>query len=162
VGSRGRKAGATNKKRGGLIALSPRTFKRAVAWRVDQDYAKSLSLQDMLWLAAFNDRYYGADFRETRPLASSDVDSPSPPMAVWSDEDKREVYRANNRANRDLMTCAMPVDMDAPDAVVELGDAVDDDLTHLDDAEYKAAREAYRADPSPANRVRLHRTTKRR
>ena len=101
------------------------------------------------WLAQFNDRFYGADFR-----GESEV--------TWSTDDRREVYRAKNRANRDLMTCALPVDVDAPHETVELEDAVVDDLAHLDGAEYKTAREAYRADPSPANRVRLHRTTKRR
>jgi hypothetical protein len=101
------------------------------------------------WLAQFNDRFYGADFR-----GESEV--------MWSTDDRREVYRAKNRANRDLMTCALPVDVDAPHETVELEDAVVDDLVHLDQKEYKVAREAYRADPSPANRVRLHQTTKRR
>ena len=101
------------------------------------------------WLAQFNDRFYGADFR-------------GPAVHEWSTDERREVYRDKNRANRDLMTCALPVDVEVPHETVELEEVAIDDLAHLDWAEYKAAREAYRADPSPANRVRLHRTTKRR
>lgn len=149
MGERGRKAGATNRKRGGSAALTPATFPRSVAWRVDQDYVATLAPEHKEWLAQFNDRFYGADFR-----GESEV--------TWSTDERREVYRAKNRANRDLMTCALPVDVEAPHETVELEDAVIDDLAHLEMAEYKVARETYRADPSPANRVRLHATTKRR
>lgn len=149
MGERGRKAGATNRKRGGSAALAPATFPRSVAWRVDQDYVSTLAPEHKEWLAQFNDRFYGADFR-----GESEV--------TWSTDERREVYRAKNRANRDLMTCALPVDVEAPHETIELEDAVIDDLAHLETAEYKVARETYRADPSPANRVRLHRTTKRR
>jgi len=149
VGIRGRKAGATNRKRGGSAALAPATFPRSVAWRIDQDYVSKLTPEHKEWLAQFNDRYYGADFR-----GESEV--------TWSTNDRREVYRDKNRANRDLMTCALSVDVEVPHEVVELEDTVVDDLVHLDGKEYKVARETYRADPSPANRVRLHATTKRR
>jgi hypothetical protein len=149
VGERGRKAGATNRKRGGSAALAPSTFPRSVAWRVDQDYVATLGPSERAWLAQFNDRFYGADFRGESE-------------ATWSTDERREVYRDKNRANRDLMTCALPVDVEVPHEAVELEEAVVDDLAHLDAAEYKTAREAYRADPSPANRVRLHATTKRR
>ncbi len=149
MGSRGRKAGATNRKRGGTSGLVAGTYPRSVAWRVDQDYASTLGPTEREWLAQFNDRYYGADFRGESEVA-------------WSTNDRREVYRDKNRANRDMMTCALAVEAEAPHEVIELEDVVVDDLRHLDDAEYKAAREAYRANPSPANRVHLHRTTKRR
>ena len=150
MGKRGRQAGATNRKRGGSTALVAATYPRSVAWRVDVDYASTLAPEDKVWLGQFLDRYYGADFRGESE-------------AEWSTDDRREVYRDKNRANRDLMTCALPVDdLDVPDPVVDLEETVADDLPHLDGAEYKKAREAYRADPSPANRVRLHATTKRR
>ena len=149
MGIRGRKAGATNRKRGGSAALAPATFPRSVAWRVDQDYVSTLAPEHKEWLAQFNDRYYGADFRGES-------------TAPWSTNERREVYRDKNRANRDMMTCALPVDVEVPDETVELEETVVDDLVHLDQKEYKVAREAYRADPSPANRVRLHQTTKRR
>lgn len=126
------------------------TYPRSVAWRVDVDYAGTLAPSEKAWLGQFLDRYYGADFR-----GESEV--------TWSEDERREVYRAKNCANRDLMTCALPVDdLEVPDPVVELEETAADDLVHLNEAEYKQAREAYRADPSPANRVRLHRTTKRR
>ena len=149
MGHRGRKAGATNRKRGGSAALAPATFPRSVAWRVDQDYVGVLTPNEKEWLAQFNDRYYGADFRGESEVA-------------WSTDERRRVYRDKNRANRDLMTCALPVEAEVPQEAVELEETTVDDLAHLDAAEYKTAREAYRADPSPANRVRLHRTTKRR
>jgi hypothetical protein len=120
-----------------------------VAWRVDQDYAERLSTDERGWLAEFNDAYYGADFRGV-------AEEP------WTTEARRVVYRAKNAANRDLMTCSLPVDVEVPHEAVELEEAVVEDLAHLEAAEYKVAREAYRADPSPANRVRLNATTKRR
>jgi hypothetical protein len=116
---------------------------------VDQDYVSMLAPEHKEWLAQFNDRFYGADFRGES-------------STTWSTDERREVYRDKNRANRDLMTCSLPVDVEVPHETVELEEAVVEDLAHLEAAEYKVAREAYRADPSPANRVRLHATTKRR
>ncbi len=149
MGSRGRKAGATNRKRGGVAALAAAAFPRSIAWRVDQDYTRELPKDAREWLAAFNDRYYGADFR-----GESEVE--------WSVAERREIYRDKNRANRDLMTSALPADdVEPPDETVELEDLVTDDLDYLDDEVYKAAREAYRNDPSPANRVRLNWTKRK-
>ena len=79
----------------------------------------------------------------------------------WSTEDRRSVYRDKNRANRDLMTCALPVDVEVPDETVEMEELVYPNDGRLDGAKYKAAREAYRADPSPANRVRLNQARRR-
>lgn len=148
MGLRGRKAKATTQKRGGSAALAPATFPRSVAWRIDQDYVSALTPSEKQWLAEFNDRYYGADFR-----GESEV--------VWNETERREVYRRKNMANRDLMTCALPAEVEPPAPVVELEETAVDDLRHLDDLEYKVARETYRDDPSPANRVRLHRTQRR-
>jgi len=150
VGERGRKARATNCKRGGTTGLAASTFPRSVAWRVDQDYADRLSLDERQWLADFNDRFYGADFRgETN--------------VTWSTDERREVYRAKNAANRDLMTTDIPYhgwDM-AEEETVELEEAVALDDGPLDSPSYKAAREAYRKNPSPANRVRLNQARRR-
>jgi hypothetical protein len=143
MGSRGRKAGATNRKRGGNTALVAGTFPRSVSWRVDQDYVEGLDDATKTWLAEFNDRYYGADFR-----GESEV--------TWSTDDRRAVYRDKNRANRDLMTCALPVEVEVPDEGVELEELLLADDGPLDDPKYKAARETYRENPSPANRVRLN------
>jgi hypothetical protein len=149
VGARGRKAGAANRKQGGNAALNAATFPRSVAWRVDQDYLGQLSSSDKAWLAGFNDRYYGADFR-------------GPSDSEWSTDERREVYRNKNRANRDLMTCALPAeDVDLPQPSVELEELSVDDLDYLDASGYKAARAAYRDDPSPANRVRLNQFRRR-
>ena len=149
MGTRGRKAGATNRKRGGVAALAAASFPRSIAWRVDQDYTRELPKEAREWLAAFNDRYYGADFR-----GESKVE--------WTVAERREIYRDKNRANRDLMTSALPADdVEPPDETVEIEDLVADNLDYLDDEVYKAAREAYRNDPSPANRVRLNWTKRK-
>ena len=148
MGERGRKAGATNRKRGGSTGLAAATFPRSVAWRVDQDYAERLSTDERQWLAEFNDSYYGADFRGVVE-------------GRWSTDERREVYRAKNAANRDLMTCDVPAHgLDLPEETVELEELLFDDGP-LDDERYKVAREAYRREPSPANRVRLNQARRR-
>jgi hypothetical protein len=132
-----------------VAALAAAAFPRSIAWRVDQDYTRELPKEAREWLAAFNDRYYGADFR-----GESAVE--------WTVAERREIYRDKNRANRDLMTSALPADdVEPPDETVELEDLVTDALDYLDDEVYKAAREAYRNDPSPANRVRLNWTKRK-
>ena len=148
MGERGRKAGATNRKRGGSTGLAAATFPRSVAWRVDQDYAERLSTDERQWLAEFNDSYYGADFRGVAE-------------GRWSTNERREVYRAKNAANRDLMTCDVPTHgLDLPEDSIEFDELVLDDGP-LDEPKYKTAREAYRLEPSPANRVRLNQARRR-
>jgi hypothetical protein len=115
---------------------------------VDQDYAERLSGDERQWLAEFNDSYYGADFRGVVE-------------GRWSTDERREVYRAKNAANRDLMTCDVPAHgLDLPEETVELEELLFDDGP-LDDERYKVAREAYRREPSPANRVRLNQARRR-
>lgn len=144
MGERGRKAGATNFKRGGSLGLAAATFPRSVAWRVDQDYTDRLSPDERRWLAEFNDAFYGADFRGVTEER-------------WSTDERRVVYRAKNAANRDLMTVDIPNHgYDVPEETVEMEAAVAFDDGPLDSPQYKKAREAYRLNPSPANRVRLN------
>lgn len=148
MGERGRKAGATNRKRGGSTGLAAATFPRSVAWRVDQDYADQLGQDERRWLAEFNDAFYGADFRGVAEER-------------WSTNERREVYRAKNAANRDLMTCDVPTHgLDLPEDSIEFDELVLDDGP-LDEPKYKTAREAYRLEPSPANRVRLNQARRR-
>lgn len=148
MGARGRKAGATNRKRGGSAGLAAATFPRSVAWRVDQDYTDRLTPDERGWLAEFNDAFYGADFRGVAEER-------------WSTNERREVYRAKNAANRDLMTCDVPAHgLDLSEETVELDELQLDDGP-LDDERYKVAREAYRREPSPANRVRLNQARRR-
>lgn len=148
MGERGRKAGATNRKRGGSTGLAAATFPRSVAWRVDQDYADQLGQDERRWLAEFNDAFYGADFRGVAEER-------------WSTSERREVYRAKNAANRDLMTCDVPTHgLDLPEDSIEFDELVLDDGP-LDEPKYKTAREAYRLEPSPANRVRLNQARRR-
>ena len=148
MGERGRKAGATNRKRGGSTGLAAATFPRSVAWRVDQDYADQLGQDERRWLAEFNDAFYGADFRGVAEER-------------WSTNERREVYRAKNAANRDLMTCDVPTHgLDLPEDSIEFDELILDDGP-LDEPKYKTAREAYRLEPSPANRVRLNQARRR-
>jgi hypothetical protein len=115
---------------------------------VDQDYADRLNPDERGWLAEFNDAFYGADFRGV-------------PEERWSTDERREVYRAKNAANRDLMTCDVPAHgLDLPEETVELDELQLDDGP-LDEPKYKTAREAYRLEPSPANRVRLNQARRR-
>lgn len=149
MGKRGRKAQATTRKRGGLVALVAGTFPRSVAWRVDQDYVERLGPDERQWLAEFNDRFYGADFR-----GASSTD--------WTDDERKRAYRDKNCANRDLMTCDVPAHgLDVPEETVELDELRLEDDGPLDDPRYKTAREAYRNDPTPANRVRLNQARRR-
>lgn len=129
-----------------LAALSSSSFPRSIAWRVDADYVRELGPADRAWLAAFLDRYYGADFRGESPVE-------------WSTSDRQERYRAKNAANRDMMTANLPTDDEPPERILEAEDAlISDDSTWTESEAYRRAREAYRADSSPANRVRLART----
>lgn len=130
-------------------ALSPRSYPRSVAWAVDVDYAKDLGPEDKAWLASFLDRHYGADFRGE--------DGPQ-----WTVEEKRAAYRAKNAANRDVMTALVPT-LSAPDEPsVDFDDIEPDDDLDTDSVQYRSARDAFRAEPSPANRVRLSRARTRK
>jgi hypothetical protein len=73
--------------------LSPRNFPDSVKEFVDQDYINKLSREDQLWLATFNNNYYGADFRSSKDGLEN------PPE--WSAEDRRRIYNAKNAANQD-------------------------------------------------------------
>ena len=60
------------------------------------------------------------------------------------------------------MTTDIPTHgLDFPEELVELEDLPVVDDGPLEDPRYKAAREAYRKDPSPANRVRLNQARRR-
>jgi len=151
VGRRGRPAGAKVTKRGGLTALRPQNHPHSIAWRVDQDYVDRLAPDEAQWLADFIDRYYGADFRG--PSASS-----------WTDEEKRERYRAKNAANRDVVTWSVTFSGQHGDFTLD-GRVGDEDLSptpaYQESPTYKKALATFRQDPSPANRVRLHQAVKK-
>ena len=149
MGQRGRKAGTNVRKLGGFLGLLARNFPRSVSWRVDQDYFNKLTPEEQRWLAEFNDRFYGADFRGES-------------VVFWEEHERRRAYRDKNAANRDLMTCEAPTHgVDVPEETVELDELLLEDDGPLDDERYKTAREAYRNDPSPANRVRLNQARRR-
>jgi hypothetical protein len=81
-------------------ALRSTSYPRSVSWAVDPDYVRKLSPDERVWLAQFLDRYYGGDFR-----GESSV--------LWTDDQRRERYRAKNVANRDLYTQDRPEDDDS-------------------------------------------------
>lgn len=73
-------------------------------WRVDQDYRKKLSPEELAWLEKFNDEYYRAQFDE-EPLHSADAVV----MVAKQFEDvpgsyKEERFQAQNAAWRDVVT----------------------------------------------------------
>lgn len=92
-------------KRKGTYGAYPRNHPKAIRWMVDQDYVAKLSQEEREWLAAFNDRYYGADFRGDDE---------------WSPEEKREAYRRKNAANADLLTRHREMMADADDPALEI------------------------------------------
>jgi len=78
-----------SKKAPGTYGAYRRNFPASVRWRVDQDYLEKLSPSERQWLAQFNDRYYGADFR-------GDTEQ------EWSNQERRAAFVAKNTANGDL------------------------------------------------------------
>lgn len=78
--------------------MSKKATRYYARWRVDQDYAEALSPDEKAWLERFNDEYYRASFKAgEEPL--------HPPGDL-----RRDIYRAQNAAARDLVTAA-PTDV---------------------------------------------------
>lgn len=122
--------------------LRQRNFEKAIAWRVDQDYADRLTPEDQEWLAKFNDRYYGGDFR------SADEED-------WPTERRREVWTTKNAARVDAHTFASSgglldsLDVERhEEALAEATPNGTDPVPtpeHLNSPRYKQAREAFRS-----------------
>lgn len=74
--------------RGSHYGLHPRAFPAPVQWKVDQDYLEKLTEEEKVFLARFNECFYGADFRKD-------------PNGEWSREERQKTYRAKNTVNRD-------------------------------------------------------------
>lgn len=68
--------------------LNSKTFPLSVREFVEIDYISKLGPEEREWLARFNDRYHGADFRR------DDGETP--------DEQRREAYNRKNKANNDV------------------------------------------------------------
>lgn len=100
---------------------------------VDQDYLQQLSPEELAWMAGFNDRYYGADFRGD---------------AEWSPEERREAYGRKNAANADMYERTDYVAKGDAEAV-DLLEAPEADLDplpgFLSDPRYQGALETFRA-----------------
>lgn len=77
-----------SRKKSNTFGLHPRNYPLSVRWRVDQDYTEKLSQEEKEWLSAFNDAYYGGDFRAA-------------PEKDWPTEKRRESYTNKNVANVD-------------------------------------------------------------
>jgi hypothetical protein len=130
------------KKRGTWGAYQ-RNFPRSVQWMVDQDYVADLSDEERQWLADFNDRHYGADFRGDE-------------AGEWDTETRRQTYRDKNLANVDAYTRAHYGDYlkDVED-IHNLEDPERDvgpSPAYLSSPEYKAALKAYRETLSPGRK----------
>lgn len=96
MGKRGQGGGGTKRasRSKGTYGLYAKNFPKSVQWKVDQDYGSVLTQDEREWLAAFNDAYYGADFRSNHG------------QDEWTVEERREAYRDKNRANRDAYVIA--------------------------------------------------------
>ena len=118
-------------KQKALPGLRAKNFPRSVSWRVDQDYLHKLTGKEKEFLADFNDRFYGADFRRDRD---------------WSVEERRERYRAKNAANRDVFTSGMVDGVDSVAALDIQSESTDESFTpaYLDSEEYVGLLAAYR------------------
>lgn len=68
-----------------------RKVRRAVKWRLDQDYWRALPDDSAAWLTKFLDEYHLATFSDD-PLHSPG--------------ERREIYRDQNAADRDIVTQA--------------------------------------------------------
>lgn len=76
-------------------ALS-RNYPRTKRWRVDFDYLRRLSPEEIEWLHAFCNNHYGGNFSYAGPEG----------YEAWSKDERRKAYAATNAANRDLYsTC---------------------------------------------------------
>lgn len=96
---REKKTKPETQKVGGTCGLHARNFPLPIRGFVDQDYADNLSEQDQVWLAAFNDKYYGADFRDTEN------------GGTWSKDEQRAVNRDKNSARKDVFELANEYNM---------------------------------------------------
>lgn len=140
-------------RRRSLHGLYARNFPRDRRWAIDQDYADKLTPDEKAWLAEFNDRYYGGDFRDSDP-------------DVWDPPARSVVNRDKHASAADALTLAgleggagvVPLAPDGdPDSTPRDGSATGDngnpsqsvrDWTrtpeYQDDPDYKAARAEYR------------------
>lgn len=127
----------------GKYGLSAKHYPRNLRDRVDYDYIDDLPSDAQEWLAKFNERYYGADFR-------NDVDG------EWSKEERRQAYAAKNAVNTDYYSIGACVDGVEPidsrglaDLIEERANGRGQDFAptprYLDSPIYKAAVVALRA-----------------
>lgn len=74
-----------------LYGLIPQAFPKNKRWAIDQDYSQELSLEDQVWLAQFNNEYYGGKVKKGDLTALHNTD-----------DLRQDCYRRNNISNRDL------------------------------------------------------------
>jgi hypothetical protein len=151
----------SNKKKSGARIHSnfSRNHPRSKRWAVDYDYLKKLSPEEMEWLAAFNNRHYGANFSYQPPEGFEE----------WTHEEKKAAYVNNNVSNADLYTripeghiAQLPASLPSASAyemtLREEDENAENPYTdappvYLDSAEYKQARAELRAHLSPTRKL---------
>lgn len=136
-------------KRGDAGARS-RNFSRFTAWKVDQDYLAKLTPKERRWLAHFNDCHYGGDFRGAG--------------AEWSVAQRRESWNGHWAERGDLQTHAgLQGALEQHEDGTEHGEPASLTPTpeYLNSPEYKAARDAFRAELQPGRRARAPVDTKK-
>jgi hypothetical protein len=140
VRSKVKSKGARSKKT--RYGLSPKHYPRNIRERVDYDYIDDLPPDAQEWLAKFNERYYGADFR-------------GDPDGEWSKEERRKSYAAKNAVNTDAYSIGACVDGAEPIDSRGLADLIEarsrkvedwsNTPAYLDHPVYKAAVAELRA-----------------
>lgn len=92
LGGKRRIGGGKRKGRRLPHGLNPKTFPLTVREFVEVDYIRDLSDSERQWLARFNDREHGADFRKDNGETSV--------------TDRRIAYKRKNKANQDVYATA--------------------------------------------------------
>lgn len=87
--------------------VNPKTFPLSVREYVECDYLQVLNQEEIAWLARFNDRYHGADFRQDE--------------GETAQEDRREAYRRKNAANNDLWAVTRATGLAITETVLRSG-----------------------------------------
>lgn len=127
----------------GTWGLYAKNFPRGLRGYVDQDYLDKLSPEERLWLARFNDHFYGADFR-------TDYEE------EWPKEERRKRYVAKNVSNCDVYGAAQAAELLEPIEARGDMEAPETDWSqvpdYLNSPRYKAALDEFRSHLKPGRK----------
>lgn len=96
-----------------LYGLEPATFGPQKKWQVDQDYLNKLQPPELLFMAKFNDEYYGAKVKKGDTNALHNTDELRRACYNRSDCSRRDLYQSCDScisAEDDDMTDSLDID----------------------------------------------------